>query len=86
MLEKERTQAAFAEKANNDKTELAGLLHQIKTQLMEKGLVSGEELEQYKAKITALGCEVDKLKKELVKRNEADLNLKNLQKKQKDQQ
>jgi len=74
MLENEKTQASTIAKANSDKTELAGALHQIKSQLIEKGLVSAEELDQYKEKIAQLGSEVDKLKKELAKKPESPIN------------
>ena len=69
MVEKDKAQAEFRVKANSDKTELAGILHQIKTKMTEKGLVSAEELEQYKDKTFILQGELDKLKKEMVKKS-----------------
>ncbi len=53
-------------KSNSDKTELAGILHQIKTKMIEKGLVSAEELEQYKARTLELQTELEKVRKELL--------------------
>eukprot|EP01022_Parablepharisma_sp_SALTPOND_P013282 TRINITY_DN1766_c0_g1_i1.p1 TRINITY_DN1766_c0_g1~~TRINITY_DN1766_c0_g1_i1.p1 ORF type:complete len:723 (+),score=76.95 TRINITY_DN1766_c0_g1_i1:7716-9884(+) len=79
MMEKDKAQAAFMVKSNSDKTELAGVLHQIKKQLVEKGLVSGEELDQYKEKIVYLTSEVERLKRELAKKTEAELSPRNSQ-------
>lgn len=68
MIEKDKAQAEYRVKSNSDKSELAGILHQIKTRMMEKGLVSAEELDEYKAKYYALQNEYERAKKEIAKR------------------
>ena len=72
MMEKDKAQAEFRMKANSDKSELAGLLYQIKAKMMEKGLVSAEELDEYKAKNLALQAELDKTRRELAKKAQDD--------------
>ncbi len=72
MVEKDKTQAEFRVKANSDKSELAGLLHQIKTKMMEKGLVSAEELDEFKAKNLALQSELEKTRREYARKAQED--------------
>jgi hypothetical protein len=68
QLEQSKTHAEYRAKTNSEKSELAGLLHQIKTKMLERGLVSADELEQSKAKALALQADVDRLRRELTKR------------------
>lgn len=55
-------------KTHSENSELAGTLHQIKTRMTERGLVSAEELDEYKAKFYDLQKEFDKTRKDFTKR------------------